>query len=963
MSSGPSKVIVLDPDPRAGRLVQLGFEREGIPVLVPPVAAEGTSGALEIPETPGLVLVGGTNGTAVDLVRRAKTWLTAHGVDVPIVFAGRGLSRPELEAAGADEAITRPVFLRDIVTIGRLLRGVPREQRDHLTGSLVETTGVLTLVRALSALGRSAVLTLIRGLRRGEVRFFHGEVTSAQVGLIHGQAAFHQLLLWTDARFDFAHEDIVRRQQIPLAPDELFADAEQFLEGVREHAGPLSPSTVLEQDVQRVGVLGKQIPTEVHSVLRMFDGHRVLADVLEDSPYRVFETLRVAQKAVEAGLLRHVSSQRPKATWRAVLAIEEWLVGTESRDAVAERIATLDSGPVKAPPKRKHKRKRRAKKKDSTPPTDLKSADIDWGALVPRELGAELGPLSGVVPAYEAHGEVVLPTRDKPREGLEALMDTAKRQRIFPTDIGLEPKVVVAAESADAGAESQAPQETLAETTAEPTAAVETTAAADTMAAADTNAAAGATAVSHAAHAEPVSDAEPATAPVPRRKRAQVERGEDVILESVPIENEPRNTARHTAPPPPAAAEPATAAEPVPQSPRLPGSTTDRHAAPPPVSASSASHVAASPDGPAQGAIDASPASETVDPAAAALVAVPTYVAPMKSDPAAAVTAIPPDAAVPRVIRPGATDASALVRELVADVVPPSEPAPDSAPTSTVADAPAVSPVVTAPPAPANASIDAAHATTPRVNAPIEPVFLSKSPASDADAPSASVPAAPANPADMTHAFVPAPPPDAGDEALAAPATAAAPAPSPAAPTNGATPVATDDEPSDGVVRAAIASADTARVAPPRARPPTPQHDGPPVKEATGEIRTQSQAAKHPVVEEPSILVEDLAAKDPAAEQPSVLVADLAAAHDAVAAAVAKPPPEPPPGDAASPSRELEVHDVRRDALALSDVEEAFFRGAERTAPAPKIESFDDLDEGYEPPKFWDRVFGRKKPK
>src|SRR5690606_31318839 len=118
------------------------------------------------------------------------------------------------------------------------------------------------------------------------------------------QAAFHQLLLWTDARFEFAHEDIVRRQQIPMSPEELFADAEQFLEGVREHAGQLSPSTVLEQNVQRVQQFGKQVPTEVHGILRMFDGHRVLADILEDSPYRVFETLRVTQKAVEIGLLR-----------------------------------------------------------------------------------------------------------------------------------------------------------------------------------------------------------------------------------------------------------------------------------------------------------------------------------------------------------------------------------------------------------------------------------------------------------------------------------------------------------------------------------------------------------------------------------------------------------------------------------------------------------------------------------
>src|SRR6202007_2891395 len=107
-------------------------------------------------------------------------------------------SRTEASSAGADEIVVRPAYLRDVVTLTRLLRGVPHAPRDHLVVHMVETPGVYTLVRALAALGRSAVLTLIRGLRRGEVRFFNGEVTSAQVGLIHGQAALHQLLLWTD---------------------------------------------------------------------------------------------------------------------------------------------------------------------------------------------------------------------------------------------------------------------------------------------------------------------------------------------------------------------------------------------------------------------------------------------------------------------------------------------------------------------------------------------------------------------------------------------------------------------------------------------------------------------------------------------------------------------------------------------------------------------------------------------
>ena len=447
-ASGPSKVVVLDPDARACRQVQLGFEREGIETVAPAIPAD--LGKLQLGLTngdaPGLALVGGTDA---GLVRRARELLVASNADVPIVFTGRA-KREELVAAGADAILVHPAYLRDVVTIARILRGVPSEHRQHLVGSLVETTGVYTLVRALCALGRSAVLTLIRGLRRGEIRFYRGEVTSAQVGLIHGQAAFHQLLLWTDARFDFAYEDIVRRAQIPMTADELFKDAERFLEGVRESAELLSPSMVLEQDAERVHGLGKQIPTEVHGVLRMFDGHRVLADILEDSPYRVFETLRVAQKAMEAGLLRPVAEQRPKTSWRAVLAIEEWLVGSETREAVVERTSVIDSRPIARQSKPKFKKNKRKRSAPDVPVrAELKPNEIDWGALVPRTIGAEVGPLSGVVPATWTHGEIDIATRDKGREKLEALMDTGKRDRIFPTEVGLEPSVVIRSEDTD----------------------------------------------------------------------------------------------------------------------------------------------------------------------------------------------------------------------------------------------------------------------------------------------------------------------------------------------------------------------------------------------------------------------------------------------------------------------------------------------------------------------------------
>jgi hypothetical protein len=849
MSSGASKVIVLDPDPRAGRQVQLGFEREGVPTFVPSIPADAATLDLDGAE-PGIVLVGGRDGQALELVRRAKAWLTARRADVPIVSTGRGPSRRDLEAAGADEVISRPLYLRDVVTLARMLRGVPRAERDHLVGSLVETSNVLALVRAFSALGRSATLTLIRGLRRGEVRFFHGEVTSAQVGLIHGQAALHQLLLWTDARFDFAHEDIVRRQQIPLSPEELFADAESFLEGVREHAGNLSPASVLEQDTQRVHALGKQIPTEVHGVLRMFDGHRVLADVLEDSPYRVFETLRVAQKAVEVGLLKLVESQRPKATWRAVLAIEEWLVGNETRDAVVERTANIDSGPVTS--KKRRGKKRRSKQKVQVTAPLPETKDIDWGALVPRVIGAEVGPLSGVVPAQETHGEVELPTRSAPREGLES-MDTDKRQRIFPTDIGLEPKVVI---GDDAGE-------------------------------------------------------------VKRAATVEKQKADVVAMAETPPVGMPATTEAEAA---------KTLAADKPRPSVNAGHARSKPGALPPLP----------------------PGAEEIDPGTAALVAVPQYLGNSTSDPVAAVTSMPATTSEPRSARAGTTDAKDLVRALVAEAVP--TPSNGSGPTPQMI-AEMRSDAVTAKTRPVEDAVTTPFAKPSGDGATANALIAEPITVAERGRTRLAVADVLSVKSTGDTAVVTAKPsmliseqPTVAPVASLEPARAVS-APPPKAPDDAA-PHATEDEPSDGVVRGMIATADTPRA---RMRPPepAPAHDGPEIKERTGEIRERPRTDKD---------------KEPEVSQPSILVADLAAAHDAVAAAATKAAAAPPPADAATSSREREVADVRRDAVAFSDSEEAFFRGADKSKPVERVshETFADLDEGYEPPKFWDRVFGRK---
>jgi hypothetical protein len=418
-----AKVIVVHGDPRVADGVRLGFEREGMMV------EGGEVDAMVAHLEDAAVVVAGapTADAARDLITRLVAAGSSRGAP-PVLYVGNGVSRDQAVAAGATAVLTGPAFVRDVVTIGRILAGRRPGNRSVMDGDLGDSFGVFYLVRALAAIGATGTLLMMRGLRRGEIRFFEGEVTSAQVGGLHGQGALHQLLLWTEARFELRNEPVVRRQQIPLTSDDLLAAAERFLIELRAASGVLSPAAVYEIDGDVLASYAKALPTEVHGVMRLFDGHRTVADALEDSPYRVFETLRIAERAAQVGILRRRESGRSRTTHRAMLALEEWLVG--GAGVVATPIVREGSGEVGGG-KHKHKGK---KHKRTTEPKGHAVVEVDWAALVPRTVGMDTGALSPVVPAAIIAGEISprKASRDESREKLEHLTDAGERDRMFP---------------------------------------------------------------------------------------------------------------------------------------------------------------------------------------------------------------------------------------------------------------------------------------------------------------------------------------------------------------------------------------------------------------------------------------------------------------------------------------------------------------------------------------------------
>ena len=471
-----SKVLVVTSDRHAAEGFRLGFEREGIEVAI----ATSTDEADELLADVALVVVRADPradlghdgrehaGDGVDhgRVDRARTEalielvaeLAAERGDPPLLYVGNGVSRDEAKKVGADLVLKAPAYVRDVVTAGRLLAGRRDGNPAVMDGDLDAAYGVFYLVRTLAALGVTGTLMVIRGLRRGELRFFEGEVTSAQVGSLHGQPALHQLLLWTEGRYELRDELVVRRQQIPMSTVDVLAQAEQFLNDLRELAGPLSPAAIYQQDGAAIGAAGKTLPAEVHDVLRLFDGHRTLADVLEDSPFRVLDTLRIASRAAEVGLVRRLSGQRGRVAHRTLLSLEEWLVGQ------AEELprAVL---PEKSGAQSRGKKGKKIRPSGAMPVTGA-SPDVDWTALTPRSQGLDSALVSPVVPSSMTTGEIVMrpvPTRtsrEEAREKLELLTDPDARDRLFPAKDEADAKAKARAdEEAKAKARAKADEE------------------------------------------------------------------------------------------------------------------------------------------------------------------------------------------------------------------------------------------------------------------------------------------------------------------------------------------------------------------------------------------------------------------------------------------------------------------------------------------------------------------------
>lgn len=300
-----SAALIVDTDPKGLEALAYGFTRDGCRVTS---CADVTSATDLMQSASPEVLVVAIREPVADafslIAHLRQEPATAR---LPIVALGPPTVRDAVRSQRAD-LLPLPAFVRDVLTACKLLVALEPEQPEPIDEGVVRGAlsdyGLFFVVRTMMGLGRSGIVQVERASRRGEIRICEGELASAQVGTLQGSAALHHLLLWEQAVLEVRFRPVVRRSVPNRTPEETLEEAERFLRDFAAATKELGPTaTIFNVDADKVAAVGDAVPAEVLPVLRLFDGQRPLGEVIEDSPFRVFDTLRVATRLVDLGVL------------------------------------------------------------------------------------------------------------------------------------------------------------------------------------------------------------------------------------------------------------------------------------------------------------------------------------------------------------------------------------------------------------------------------------------------------------------------------------------------------------------------------------------------------------------------------------------------------------------------------------------------------------------------------------
>jgi CheY-like chemotaxis protein/TolA-binding protein len=326
-------LLLVDGDAKSLRVMEVSLKKAGFQVTT---AIHGKDALEKVQISPPDLVLSETRMPEMDGFELCKVLKSDERFrHIPFVFL---TSQKAVESkvkgleTGADDYLTKPIYIKEVVTRVRMIlqkvekeRIERKETRAGFSGSLADM-GVVDLVQTFE-IGRKTGAIKLEGERTGIIYFKEGRVIDAELGRLRGENAFYRMLNTFEGQFEVSFAPVDRPERIEVSTQGLLMEGMRRLDEWGRMLEQLPPlETVFELDYEALAERLAEIPDEVNGLLRLFDGRRSLARVVDDSDFEDLAALGIISKLYFEGLIREVGSP-PSSTSerRKKPGIEEWL--------------------------------------------------------------------------------------------------------------------------------------------------------------------------------------------------------------------------------------------------------------------------------------------------------------------------------------------------------------------------------------------------------------------------------------------------------------------------------------------------------------------------------------------------------------------------------------------------------------------------------------------------------------
>lgn len=304
---GPMRVLVVDGDERAASVLAGRLMAEGFDVQLAESAAEALRAIAPGRALPSVVVaeaaLPGDDGFELCAQIRAD----ARTAFLPVLLLARDADetiKARAGDAGADDLLPRPVYVNDVVAIVQLLAG--RDTVDNEFHCDADAIPVHRMLRALLSGVRAGRLSV----RNGNLSFRDGRVVDASFEGVRGEDALRRILLFADGDYSVRFGPALSRAEFSVSVKELCNRYEPMVErwsALIQRSVPLA--AVLAVDFAGLASRLHELPDEVNSIIRLFDGCRTVREVVLESGFAELTTLEATSRLYVIGVLAPVDSE------------------------------------------------------------------------------------------------------------------------------------------------------------------------------------------------------------------------------------------------------------------------------------------------------------------------------------------------------------------------------------------------------------------------------------------------------------------------------------------------------------------------------------------------------------------------------------------------------------------------------------------------------------------------------